>query len=227
MIGVMGNRGRGRTTGLYIDEFTNAIDYLRVAYDFLTSESPFKWKWITIGISNALYGLMICVFSGSDQYGALHYPPETRRRLKKIDCLSITPDQKHLLQYRIRESCADTQRLKVQGFTCLFSRLRKADFLQSDASDRTLDISESDAQRVLALRRSFRDRFEHFRSISILYAEGDFLPGVRATAAIVDQLLRTHDVYARGYDSDVIKRAQLLSRQFLAALTYRDSGGNQ
>ena len=52
---------------LDIDEFTNSLDYLKKATLFLENlNDPFRWKWATNCLTNALYGVIISVLTGGN-----------------------------------------------------------------------------------------------------------------------------------------------------------------
>jgi len=49
-----------------INEIENLIDNLEMAAHFLEASIPYKWKWATIALHQALYGALISTLQGSD-----------------------------------------------------------------------------------------------------------------------------------------------------------------
>jgi hypothetical protein len=79
-----------------LDELGNALDSLEMCRHFLDDlPDPYRWKWATIALHNAIYGFAVCAVRGTDSRSVLE-PPNKRgeRRLIHVwEALRRAQDQ--------------------------------------------------------------------------------------------------------------------------------------
>lgn len=82
-----------------VDELSNALDSLEMSAHFIeTLSDPYRWKWASIALHQAIYGLAICAVRGTDSRSVLEPANKKgeRRLISVWEALNRAKDPKYL-----------------------------------------------------------------------------------------------------------------------------------
>lgn len=159
---------------LELDGFANALDYVCRAEQFLRNlDDPLCFKWVTLCLSNALYGFMICVLGDGNPYRVIDWPSDLKKKLQAL--VRVGTSDANLEILRLRDEHRRAKKSKLIKFSVALSRLRKFDRQGPAGMPARFELSSKQVNDVLTLRREYRDYFEHYIPLIWAVEEAVFL----------------------------------------------------
>ncbi|MCH7691197.1 MAG: hypothetical protein IIA17_09160 [candidate division Zixibacteria bacterium] len=179
-----------------INEFSNAIDSLKRAHAFLSNlDDPYRWKWVSISLVNALYGLMVCVLRVGNYKAVIDFDKMDKKPKKKLSELWRSNSTEDFVEARkLENKFIDSGTAILIPFLKALERIQDEKFMKKYSSNRTIEISQSEKANILELRKAFRNQFEHYRPLSWMIDQRVFIPIVRDTLSIVKKLLNSFNL---------------------------------
>lgn len=179
-----------------INEFSNAIDSLKRAHAFMSNlDDPYRWKWVSISLANALYGLMICVLRVGNHKAVIDFDKMDKQSMEKLSKLWKSNSTEDFVKARkLENKFIDSKAAKLIPFLVALKRIQDKKFMNKYLSNRTIEISQSEKANILELRKTFRNQFEHYRPLSWMIDQRVFIPIVRDTLSIVKKLLNSFNL---------------------------------
>jgi hypothetical protein len=167
---------------LHVNTFSNAVDSLERCRYFLNNQGDsFRWKWVAISLTDALYGLMILALSyGGRRDRVTSMKNGDRDRLKK---LREADDPEY---WEFRNRLVDSPRARLIPFSEALQMVRSRTSL---ILREPVAATEQEISNVDKLRKVFRDQFVHFRPKTWGIYQPDFVPLIEDTVAVAKKLM--------------------------------------
>lgn len=206
---------------LYIDAFSNALDYLKKARIALSDGGdPFRWKWATIGLSSALYGFLICMLTGANWERVVdmnnmpkEYKEQFKKRLEmlgggygKVNPRDIDTNTYCQISKIVREFLHSGQ-AKLISFDKALKRAQNPAFLPFSEPSHRFSLSESQVTNIIKLRKHLRNEFEHFKPKFWVIEVACFVPMLRDTLDAVGQVSNSFNLRV-GYREQIAELQQ-------------------
>lgn len=150
----------------------NVIDDLRMTKRFLEIlDDGTLWKWVSISITNALYGTMLAALMNGDQANVMATDRVRKKACKDFDELqkagrverhfrTIATDKRVYIDDRVRERIR-LRKVKIISFKEALARIQDPKRMKWRHQE-CLKISKPDEAKILKVRQTFRNNFEHF-----------------------------------------------------------------
>ena len=179
-----------------INEFSNAIDSLKRVHAFLSIlDDPFRWKWVSISLVNALYCLMICVLRVGNYKAVIDFDKMDKKSMMNLTKLRESSLTKDFIEARrLENKFIDSRGGVLISFIDALERIQDEEFMKKYSANKTIEISASEKANILELRKTFRNQFEHYRPLSWMIDQRVFIPMVRDTLSIIKKLLNSFNL---------------------------------
>ena len=126
-----------------IDEFTNAVDYLKKAEFFLFQhDDPLRWKWVTIALVSGLYHFMICALAPDNFARVIDQElmkKKDRNRLKKLSRLMTPKADKE--RREIRNQFLHSSKAKLISFHEALKRVQNPNYMTLNVHSQPVILS--------------------------------------------------------------------------------------
>jgi hypothetical protein len=146
-----------------IDEIENLIDNIEMVVHFLESSVPYKWKWVTIVLYQALYGALISTLQGSDPRQTV---VDRRMDSGKAVMLHVNRIPIDVIassfgkdEETIRDWISNPFLINLDE---ALRRVKRQDCLPSLTNARPLVTTAEEDDAIRRLTKEFRNQFEHF-----------------------------------------------------------------
>jgi len=181
---------------LNINEFSNALDYLRKGQYFLSQfDDPFRWKWLTLCLSSALYGFMIAALGVSNYGAVVKYKKKDERKLEELS--RQANDQAYMNGLKIKKRCRHARDIRLIKFKDALNLVQDARWMGKYTFSKQITLSREQHDQVLKLRSQFRNYFEHYLPKVWVIEEGVFIPLLCTTADTIEKLFSSGNLYIR------------------------------
>ncbi|MCK4632547.1 MAG: hypothetical protein KAT79_04710 [candidate division Zixibacteria bacterium] len=184
---------------LNIDEFSNALDYLKRVGPFLRqTHDPFRWKWATILMHSALYGFGVCALRGGNYEATIDYGKMPRKYKEKLRAIpKDSTDESYMAERAVKEEYLRNREPFLISLQDVLKRLQSEDWMPyCDPVSRPISLSPDESASIKNLSKLFRNKFLHFRPMSWYIEEQYFLPILKDVANVVGRILDSHSQIA-------------------------------
>jgi len=186
------------------DTEENALDSLEMSAEFLSrSDMKHQWKWVSIALFNALYGFCIAAIRGTN-------PDRVLKSVKCKSCKKIfAPNDIQTNRYKCPH-CTNPIPLKFDeiqliGFSEAFERVQEDRLMRQFVFSKTLTFSDDQKKSVEALRKRYRNEFEHLKPYSWVFPEKD-IKIVSDVIDVIEKLVLESGNIAHHLEKDGIER---------------------
>jgi len=201
-----------------IDGTENLIDNLELAAHFLEAPIPYKWKWVTIALYQALYGALISVLQGTDPRQTVVDRQKDSGKavmlhVNKIP-IDIIASSFGMDEEKIRDWICNPYLI---GFDEALRRAKRKECLPSLTNAQPLVTTAEEDEAIHRLTKDFRNQFVHFAPTGWIESTSKFPPIARSILRVVDFLefesncVSISEDEARSIKSAIAKIKQLLS----------------
>ncbi len=174
---------------LKIDGFSNAVDNLEKSCYFMAqSDDPYRWKWIAICLTDALYGFMICALEGSNFERVVDMERMKLKDKKRLEELRDLDGEAYFEYRRIIEDYIHSQNAHLISFNEALDRVQIPRYMELDCFSKPIKCDPDEVAHIKQLRRAFRNQFIHFMPKSWWIEQRYFLPLVKDTLAVTERL---------------------------------------
>jgi hypothetical protein len=146
-----------------IDEIDNLIDNLEMIAHFLEVSIPYKWKWATIALHQALYGALISTLQGSDPRQTV---VDRQKDSGKAVMLHVNRIPIAVIaasfgkgEETIRDWISNPYLISLDE---ALRRVKRKDCLPSLVNAQPLMTTAEEDDAIRRLTKEFRNDFEHF-----------------------------------------------------------------
>ena len=184
---------------LKIDGFGNAVDNLEKCHHFIAQlDDPYRWKWIAICLTDALYGFMICALVGSNFERVVDMKRMKEKDKKRLEELRDLDGEAYFEYRQIIEEYIHSQHARLISFNEALDRVQTPQYMNMYCFSKPIKCNPDEVAHIKHLRRAFRNQFIHFMPKSWWIEQRYFLPLVNDTVAVTERLfssfnLSTHE----------------------------------
>jgi hypothetical protein len=140
-----------------INEIDNLIDNLEMVAHFLEISTPYKWKWVMIGLHQALYGALISALQGSDSRQTVVDRQKDAGRAVMLRVHKVPIAVIASAFGKTEETILDwINNPYLISFDEALDRVKKKEYLP-------LVTTTEEDKAIHRLTKEFRNEFEHFR----------------------------------------------------------------
>jgi hypothetical protein len=173
-----------------IDEIENLIDNLEMVAHFLAISIPYKWKWVTIALHQALYGALISTLQGSDpRQTVVDRQKDSGKAIMlhvnripiEVIAASFGKDEK-----TIRDWISNPYLISLDE---ALRRVRNKEYLPSLVNAQPLVTTAEEDEAIHKLTKEFRNEFEHFAPKGWIVFESLFPPIASSVLRVVNFLM--------------------------------------
>ena len=194
-----------------LDGIDNLIDNIEMVALFLETPLPYKWKWVTIALHQALYGILISALQGTDPRQTVFDKQKDSGKAVALHANKVPIDI--ITSYFGKTEDAIRDWISNPYLISLDEALRRAkqkEYLPSLVNSQPLVTTAEEDDAIYKLTKEFRNEFEHF-------APKGWLVLSSGMPAIVSSLLRV--IRFLGIESNFVAMSLEQEQCFKTALS--------